>query len=150
MAVRVGMTELAPHSVATTTTYGIGYDWRHIVGIDYSFTPHPDLLSTHRVSLQFTPAFPKLNGRGFRPHPAPAPASARPVESVPPEEGEIEEPASPPASPAPASAPNAAVPAAPAAPAAGPPAPANAQPAAPAPQTPQPAPAGEKEILEED
>ena len=36
------------------------------MGVDYSFTPHPDLLSTHRVSVQFTPAFPKFNGRNFR------------------------------------------------------------------------------------
>lgn len=94
VALRLGLTEVAPHSLASTATFGIGYSWRHILGIDYSFTPHPDLLSTHRVSLQLTPAFPKLNGRGYRPHRERRPSEVKPVGSeLPPEEGEIEEPA---------------------------------------------------------
>jgi hypothetical protein len=93
MAVRLGLTEIAPHSLASTATFGIGYSWRHILGIDYSFTPHPDLLSTHRISLQLTPAFPKLNGRGYRPHRAIDPNEVKPDgRDLPLEEGEIEEP----------------------------------------------------------
>ncbi|MEO7426281.1 MAG: hypothetical protein ABI036_13920, partial [Fibrobacteria bacterium] len=68
MALRFGLSELSPHSFTDVTTFGIGYDWRHILGLDYSFSPHPGLLSTHRISLQFTPSFPKFSGRRFRPH----------------------------------------------------------------------------------
>lgn len=95
MAVRAGLTEIAPHSLASTATFGIGYSWRHILGVDYSFTPHPDLLSTHRISLQLTPAFPKLDGRGFRPRRAATPATqmGNPDGApLPDEEGELEEP----------------------------------------------------------
>lgn len=92
MAVRAGLTELAPRSLASTATFGIGYSWKHILGIDYSFTPHPDLLSTHRISLQLTPAFPKLDGRGYRPRRPLAPGAVQPGSEVPLEEGEIEEP----------------------------------------------------------
>lgn len=136
MAVRAGLTELAPHSPATTTTFGIGYTWKHILGIDYSFTPHPDLLSTHRVSLQLTPAFRKLDGRGYRPRRAPAVGTEQQNDSsLPPEEGEIEEPAGgvpapkAPAAPTPAPAPKAS-----ASPAAAP-----ASTVAPAPVSPAPA-----------
>jgi hypothetical protein len=94
MAVRLGLNEMAPRSLASTATFGVGYSWRHILGIDYSFTPHPDLLSTHRVSLQMTPAFPKLNGRGYRPRRAVTPGEVKPEgKDRPLEEGEIEEPA---------------------------------------------------------
>ena len=91
VAVRAGLTELSPHSLPSTATFGIGYAWRKIFGIDYSFTPHPELLSTHRVSLRLTPAFPKLDGRGYRPR-RPAAAPQKAIEAAPPEEGEIEEP----------------------------------------------------------
>jgi hypothetical protein len=94
MAVRLGFNEMARHDISSTATFGIGYSWRHILGIDYSFSPHPDLLATHRVSLQLTPAFPKLNGRGYRPQRAARPSEAKPAGiELPPEEGEIEEPA---------------------------------------------------------
>jgi hypothetical protein len=136
LAVRAGLTELAPHSLASTATFGVGYSWRHIVGIDYSFTPHPDLLSTHRISLQLTPAVPKLDGRGYRPHRAVAPGAGPANEgpALPPEEGELEEPSG--EAPPPRSAPLPA--AAPVHPA--PPAAANA-PAGSAPAVPAPAPA---------
>jgi hypothetical protein len=98
MAVRAGLTELSPHALPSTASFGIGYSWRHILGIDYSFTPHPDLLSTHRISLQLTPAFPKLDGRGYRPHAAARPRASAP-ETVPEEQGVIEDPQSAPAPP---------------------------------------------------
>lgn len=66
MAVRFGVNEFAFKSPASTATFGFGYDWRHLLGLDYSFTPHPDLLASHRISLRFTPAFPNFKGRGFR------------------------------------------------------------------------------------
>ena len=94
IAVRAGLTELAIHSLASSATFGIGYSWRNILGIDYSFTPHPELLSTHRVSLRLTPAFPRLDGRRYRPRRAAAPvAGPSEGEALSPEEGEIEEPA---------------------------------------------------------
>ncbi len=146
MAVRTGLTELAPHSLASTATFGIGYTWKHILGIDYSFTPHPDLLSTHRISLQLTPAFRKLDGRGYRPRRAPAAgAEQQNGFSLPLEEGEIEEPSggvqAPKASPTPAAAPAPAATAAPVTPA---PAKGADQPAAPA----KPVPDNNGEILD--
>ena len=173
LALRVGLQEIAPRSFASAATFGFGYAWRRILGIDYSFTPHQDLLATHRISLQLTPAFPKLNGRGFRPRstqaPAPAPIHREPAD----EEGEIEEPSSerpsavkppeaaaPPAPaplaiPAPAqpgSTPTPAAPQVPPAPAADPAAPAAPAVAKPAPaKAPEKAPAKvEKEVLEDE
>jgi hypothetical protein len=168
LAVRLGLQELAPRSFASSATFGAGYSWRRILGIDYSFTPHPDLLATHRISLQLTPAFPKLNGRGFRPRsaivPATAPSQPGPIPDE--EEGVIEEhiqedavtiPPAPPASPpatglAPAPQPDpASVPAPAAAPAPAqvlPPSQATpAKPAASPAQAAQP-PKVEKEVLE--
>ena len=67
LSCRFGVNELAfSKSFSSLATFGAGYTWRKILGVDYSFTPHPDLLSTHRVSVQFTPAFPKFDGRNFR------------------------------------------------------------------------------------
>ncbi|MBW8887157.1 MAG: hypothetical protein JF616_05290 [Fibrobacteres bacterium] len=149
MAVRMGLTELAPHSVATTATFGIGYTWKHILGIDYSFTPHPDLLSTHRISLQLTPAFPKLDGRGYRPRRATAVGADQPNGStLPPEEGEIEEPSggipAPKNPAAPTAAPSAPAPAKESPTAAPVPAKASDKPAPPA----KPVPAQNGEILD--
>jgi len=77
MAVRIGATELNGKSPASTATFGLGYNWQRILGLDYSFTPHPELLASHRVSLQFTPAFPKFTGRNFRKPSASAPSQLR-------------------------------------------------------------------------
>jgi hypothetical protein len=66
LALRFGVSEFSRKSTASLATFGVGYNWRRILGLDYSFTPHPDLLSTHRVSLQLTPAFPKFKGRNYR------------------------------------------------------------------------------------
>ncbi len=66
LALRLGLSEFSRKSTASLATFGIGYNWRRILGLDYSFTPHPELLSTHRVSLQLTPAFPKFIGRNYR------------------------------------------------------------------------------------
>jgi hypothetical protein len=68
LACRFGLQELAAtKDFSSIATFGIGYNWRQRLGLDYSFTPHPDLLSTHRISIQFTPVFPKFSGKGFRP-----------------------------------------------------------------------------------
>lgn len=67
MAARLGLRELNfDQGMSSVITVGVGYSWRQILGIDYSFSPHPDLLSTHRVSLHLTPSFPKFEGRNFR------------------------------------------------------------------------------------
>ncbi|MDB5104521.1 MAG: hypothetical protein JWP91_2210 [Fibrobacteres bacterium] len=83
MALRFGVNEFSSKSTASLATFGMGYNWRHILGLDYSFTPHPDLLATHRVSLQFTPAFPKFNGRDFRYRGSPRPLPALPETGTP-------------------------------------------------------------------
>lgn len=67
LAVRFGLSELGlGDDPLSAGTFGLGYSWRRILGLDYSFAPHPDLLSTHRIAIQFTPAFPKFDGRNFR------------------------------------------------------------------------------------
>jgi hypothetical protein len=139
LSVRFGFTELyLARDAAALSTFGIGYNWHGIAGLDYSFTPHPDLLASHRISVQFTPSFRKFNGRGFRAQRAPAAPPA----------GQSEEkaaPATPSASPNP-----------------GTPAPEKSAEPAPSPETPKTAPAGGnenrpaetapegKEILEQD
>ena len=170
MAVRFGVNEFSKQSFTDVATFGIGYNWRRILGLDYSFSPHPGLLSTHRVSLQFTPAFPKFNGRDFRRHDVRAPGGSAPDGSSPQSRPgseapasapvEREEPETAPESPAP-QAPRTQVPAQPASSPAPPPAapapsiPAPSKPSEPvaAPQKPAaPAanPGPEKEILEND
>lgn len=66
VAIRFGLEEISRKAFADVTTFGIGYDWRHVLGLDYSFSPHPGLQSSHRISIQFTPSFPRFNGRDFR------------------------------------------------------------------------------------
>jgi hypothetical protein len=95
LACRFGVNEFAlSKSISSLTTFGIGYAWRKTVGVDYSFTPHPDLLSTHRVSLVLTPVFPKFNGRNFRQKllPATLMPEASNVKSIPTEEVEKPKP----------------------------------------------------------
>ncbi len=78
LGVRFGLSELAfSKSISGLATFGIGYKWKGIVGMDYSFTPHPDLLASHRISIEWTPAFPKFTGVGFR-NKAASPQSAHP------------------------------------------------------------------------
>lgn len=120
LAMRFGFAEVGlGNDVLSSTAFGIGYVWRRVLGFDYSFAPHPDLLATHRVSLQFTPAFPKFNGRDFRhggkaPVRPPRPTDAQPAPAYPEEEDgspELLEPPQPGAVPSPA--PTAPVPAIP-------------------------------------
>lgn len=115
VAVRFGFSELGLGGGAlSSSAFGVGYSWRRVFGLDYSFAPHPDLLASHRISLQFTPVFPKFNGRDFRHggkppvRPRPADASPRPFPAADEEIGspEMEEPADPrPTAPAPAAVP---------------------------------------------
>ncbi len=67
LSLRAGFDELAPAAWSSSARLGIGYNWRNIVGIDYAFAAHPYLDESHRVALQFTPAFPNFDGRNFRP-----------------------------------------------------------------------------------
>jgi hypothetical protein len=65
LSLRAGLDEMGAGFSAARL--GMGYNWRHIVGIDYAFSNHPSLDQSHRISLRFTPAFPKFEGRNFRP-----------------------------------------------------------------------------------
>jgi hypothetical protein len=107
LAVRVGLSEFSSKSFTSVSTLGIGYNWRHVLGLDYAFIPHPDQLSSHHLSLQFTPSFPKFKGREFRyrnsprPRPASSPTESQPDESAPEQhEGILEPESAMPAAPA--------------------------------------------------
>lgn len=149
LSLRAGFDELAPSAWASSARLGMGYNWRNIVALDYAFAAHPYLDESHRVALRFTPAFPRFDGRNFRPrgpevtvprerlrptYPSPRTPASEP--EYDPDAGEIlEAPVSPaPASPAPSPGPAAA------------PAP-RAVPAAP--QPPAPAPAAPRQPPEE-
>ncbi len=68
LALRLGLEELRlAKAMGSLWHIGLGYTWKSMVGIDYSFNPHPDLPNSHRLALQFTPVFPKFTGKGFRP-----------------------------------------------------------------------------------
>jgi hypothetical protein len=138
LAVRFGFSELDfGDGPLSSAAFGIGYAWRQMLGLDYSFAPHPDLLASHRIALQFTPAFPKFKGRNFR-HGGKEPVRIRP--SAPkraapaPEDDEgapeLEEPSNQGSAPEPGRPVRAASPAPAAAPAESAPAPAPASPAA--------------------
>ncbi|HLP40501.1 MAG TPA: hypothetical protein VK465_03250, partial [Fibrobacteria bacterium] len=63
LTARIGITELLYASeIPSNLAFGVGYVWRRTLGVDYSFAPHPDLLASHRISLQFTPDFPRFTG----------------------------------------------------------------------------------------
>lgn len=145
LAARFGLSEIRLGSdVLESAAFGIGYTWRNILGLDYSFAPHPDLLASHRIALQFTPAFPRFNGRGFRPgrKEAAKPAPVRPSVVMPAadepgvelrevlEKPPIPPPPAAPAAPAPPAPSPAAVPAPAASPSPG-------EGVAPAPETPE-------------
>ena len=67
LALRFGLAEMASaQALSSVANFGIGYTWRQMLGVDYSFSPHPDLLSSHRIALRFTPAFSKFNGKNYR------------------------------------------------------------------------------------
>jgi hypothetical protein len=83
LSARFGLNEISKKSFTDVLAFGVGYNWRHILGLDYSFTPHPGLLSTHQISLQFTPAFSRFDGRYYRPDSrkkirTPAPSDSHP------------------------------------------------------------------------
>ena len=111
LAMRFGVTELnysgsAPLIKNAVNTFGVGYSWKKILGVDYSFSPHPDLLSLHRVALHFTPSFPKFNGRNFRPGPSrpsgqPGSRKGKDESPVSPRKEEAEEPSKAAQEPAP-------------------------------------------------
>jgi hypothetical protein len=73
LSLRAGVNELAPSTWNSTLRLGMGYHWRNRLGIDYAFSAHPFLDQSHRVSLRFTPVFPKFEGRNFRPRDASTP-----------------------------------------------------------------------------
>jgi hypothetical protein len=67
LVMRAGLAEIGMDGgTLSSSAFGIGYSWKKMLGIDYSFTPHPDLDASHRIALQFTPAFREFNGRNFR------------------------------------------------------------------------------------
>jgi hypothetical protein len=70
LSLRAGFDALAPSAWGSSARLGMGYNWRDIVGIDYAFSTHPYLDQSHRLSLRFTPAFARFEGRNFRPREA--------------------------------------------------------------------------------
>ncbi len=70
MSLRAGLDELNPSTASSSLRLGAGYDWKRILGIDYAFSTSPDLGESYRLSLWWTPAFPRFEGRNFRPKPA--------------------------------------------------------------------------------
>lgn len=149
LSLRAGFDELAPSAWASSARLGMGYNWRNIVALDYAFAAHPYLDESHRVALRFTPAFPRFEGRNFRPRgsnavtvpperlrPAyPSPRAPAPETDYDPDAGEIlEGPASP--APAPLTPPPPATPSP------------RAAPAAPAPPSPSAPPEPEEELEE--
>lgn len=67
LSLRAGIEEIRfSRTLAELWHAGIGYSYRGMVGIDYSFTPHPDLPTSHRLALQWTPVFPKFSGKNYR------------------------------------------------------------------------------------
>jgi hypothetical protein len=67
LSLRTGFEELELSSKLTNLWHvGLGYTWRHMVGIDYSFNSHPDLPNSQRIAVQFTPIFPHFSGKNFR------------------------------------------------------------------------------------
>ncbi len=67
LSLRAGFDEIAPSALTSSVRLGMGYNWRHIVAIDYAFAAHPYLDESHRVALRFTPAFAGFEGRNYRP-----------------------------------------------------------------------------------
>ena len=93
LRVRAGFSELNPSQAAHSIRLGAGYDWRHILGVDYAYSSHDALSQTHRIALWWTPSFARFEGRGFRPAPAnravtPTPGGQSPQESAPPSDTE--------------------------------------------------------------
>ena len=66
LILRAGLQEINPADAASSLRLGAGYRWRGILGLDYAFSPHPLLGDSHRLALQFTPSFPRFQGRNFR------------------------------------------------------------------------------------
>ncbi len=104
LAVRAGLAEMGlDGGTLSSSAFGIGYTWKKMLGLDYSFTPHPDLDASHRISLQFTPAFRNFNGRNFRTggrEPAPPirhPEDSEPAPTVAPAPASVTSPAVAPA-----------------------------------------------------
>ncbi len=62
LSFRMGLREL----VSPQPNFGIGYRYRQRIGIDYAFSPHPDLLSSHRVGIVVTPRWKSFDGAGYR------------------------------------------------------------------------------------
>jgi hypothetical protein len=67
LVLRAGLEGLEPGNAWSSLHLGTGYNWKNRVGIDYAFSAHEGLSASHRVALQFTPSFPRFEGRGFRP-----------------------------------------------------------------------------------
>jgi hypothetical protein len=67
LALRAGLEEIRfSRTLGDLWHAGLGYTFRGMVGLDYSFTPHPDLPSSHRIALQWTPVFPRFSGKNYR------------------------------------------------------------------------------------
>ncbi|MFC1586106.1 hypothetical protein ACFL5V_11200 [Fibrobacterota bacterium] len=54
---RFGVPEIGTSLLDNLPALGTGYRYRNFIKLNYSFIPHPELLSTHRISLSISPAF---------------------------------------------------------------------------------------------
>jgi hypothetical protein len=85
LALRAGLEEIRfPSDLGNLWHAGVGYTYRGMLGLDYAFTPHPDLPNSHRIAIHWTPVFPKFSGKEYRPRPstqAPLPGKAAAPES---------------------------------------------------------------------
>ncbi len=94
LALRAGTNNLDIADLMSVFSLGLGYSWRHIVTVDYSFAPAPGLLAAQRISIQCTPSFAHFNGLNYRGHNAKTDEQKKSPISVPQapsENGEMEE-----------------------------------------------------------
>ncbi|MBF0429739.1 MAG: hypothetical protein HQK83_00560 [Fibrobacteria bacterium] len=61
LKLRFGLSELGNSWDEFGPSFGIGYEYKKFISLDYSFQAHPELESTHRISLVFVPFF--FNGQ---------------------------------------------------------------------------------------
>jgi len=65
----LGIPELGAPISDYQPSLGTGYNYRNFLKLDYSFIPHPELLSTHRFSISISPIFKgkKISRPGIQP-----------------------------------------------------------------------------------
>ena len=57
LSLRLGLAEVARDFADLNPSFGVGYEYKRTFKVDYSFSPHIELESTHRLSISLTPHF---------------------------------------------------------------------------------------------